>query len=320
MGLLDRIGKIVFGGGGAPAAPSYSPSPSYSDVNYTLTFSDGSSLVLYMSAKNYDLLIQRSKRFFIKRCPKDKLLSMINASRTFTELEDIAERYYICDTSDFSDLNLNAVKNTLCAAVDVLYEYPLLRSKLCYIGSAHGYRKKMESLKNGSLETLKDFGIEYICSPRQAVALGENMMRLADSYIADMDSYIALAIDAFGLFDALVLDADDYKGMKYHSTVSGLKWSEECGFHPKGCDSPESAVYHELGHLLDYLCRLYSNGMDRLFASYTASQINRELSQYASTNVYEFFAEAFAEAKCNPYPRPICRAAMDIFHKIYRRL
>ena len=323
MGLLDRIGKIVFGDGGASSAPSpsrapsYSAPPSYDSVDYTLTFSDGSTIVLNMSARNYNLLEARGNRLFLKRCPKERLLEMVRCATSYNTLEDIAEKYYICDTADFSDLHLDAVKSALYASIDTLYEYPRLRSKMCYIGSAHGYRRKMESLKNGSIETLKDFGIEYICSPSQVRLLGTNMTRLADSYIADKDTYIALAIDAFGLFDALVLDADDYKGYKYRQTIDGLKYSEQCGLHPKGCSTPESAVYHELGHLLDYLCQLQANGMSRLYSSYSRRDIETGLSDYGATNSYEFFAEAFAEAKCNPRPRPIALRAMELFRRVY---
>ena len=325
MGLLDRIGKLVFGEGGADSAPSsYSPPPSsYSGgggVQYSLSFPSGSSIVLNLTDANYRLLEGRGRRAFLKRCPKDRLISMIRSSINYRSLEDIAERYYICDTADFADLHLEAIKSTLCSVVEILYEYPLLRSKLCFIGSAQGYRRKLDSLRCGSLVTLKDFGIEYICDASQVRQLGSLMVDLADSYLASRDSYIAFALDAFGLFDALVLDADDYKGHKYRQTVDDLKYSETCGFHPKGCTTPESAVYHEIGHLLDYLCHLNANGMERLYLSYSRRDIEKGLSEYGATNAYELFAEAFAEARCNPSPRPIARRAMDLFHSAYARI
>lgn len=324
MGLLDRIGKIVFGEGGAsaPSSPSYSaPPPSYGGgVQYSLSFPSGSTIVLSLTESGYRQLEARGKRSFLKRCPKDKLVSMIDTAINYKSLEEIAERYSICDSADFSDLHLDAIKTALRSTVDVLYDYPRLRSKTCYIGSAQGYRRKLESLRCGSVATLKDLGIEYICSPSQVKQLGALMVELADSYLVDNSSFIALAIDAFGLFDALVLDADDYKGYKYRQTLDGLKYGESSGFHPKGCDSPESAVYHELGHLLDYLCHLNSSGMERLYCSYTRRDIERELSQYGATSAYEFFAEAFAEARCNPYPRDIANRAMLLLKDGYARV
>lgn len=290
-------------------------------VSYTLTMTTGDSVVLDMPKKSYDQLTYRSKRSFLVRYPKEHLFSWISSATTYKQLEDIAERCSLCDTSDFSDLNLEATKTVLKTLVNALYMYPRLRSMTCYIGSEKGFKRKFEALARGNLDTLRDFGIQYICSQTQAMTLGRAMVRLADSYIRDKDSFIALAIDAFGLFDAIVLDSQDYEGYKYKATLDNMKYSEKSGFSPKGCSGPDATVYHEIGHLLDYLTGLHDTPeFQRYFSSLSAYAIKSGLSEYASTSSREVIAEAFAEFMCTRFPRRIASDIARMLNNAYKRI
>ena len=132
---------------------------------------------------------------------------------------------------------------------------------------------------------------------------------------------IFLAIFAFGMFDAVLLDENDYDGYSYIALISSLRRDAASGFHPKGCATPESVVYHELGHLIDYLCNLSEKFSLRDFVSrLSIYDVQLGLSQYATTSTQELIAEAFAECMCNESPRPIAAQIGRIIDFEYLKL
>ena len=140
------------------------------------------------------------------------------------------------------------------------------------------------------------------------MALGALAYNAMESVMHEHDSYIATAVSMFGLFDAVLLDQNDYEGYAYIKMISALRQSERDGFHPRGCASPESVVYHEIGHMLDYLCNLSQNAeMKAYVASLSSREVLDGVSQYATVSMQELIAEAFAEYTCNPSPRKIAR-------------
>jgi hypothetical protein len=91
------------------------------------------------------------------------------------------------------------------------------------------------------------------------------------------------------------------------------------GFHPEGCDTIKSVADHELGHQLDDLLGLRTDPeLAAYFAQLGATAINTGLSRYASTNIAEFIAEAWAEYRNNPAPRPIAQRIGGIVEARYR--
>lgn len=93
------------------------------------------------------------------------------------------------------------------------------------------------------------------------------------------------------------------------------------GFAPRGCEDPMTIVMHELGHALDgYLSTVHhsygatakgktgwvSNKIRPIVlrrAGMKVGDIEKELSQYATETVHEWFAECFAEYMCSDNPR-----------------
>lgn len=86
----------------------------------------------------------------------------------------------------------------------------------------------------------------------------------------------------------------------------------ESGFKAKGCEKPYATVYHELGHIIDYHLGIVT-GSNRSSAINNAkiasvwanNDVARELSEYGATKPREMIAEAWAEYKMNPNPRPL---------------
>lgn len=289
--------------------------------DYRLVSEGTDAVVLRLNKQQHSLLEKRVVRQYLVLCNEARLYDMIENAPNYKELENIARKYSLCDTCDFSDINIYGVKRILRVVVRSLYKYPKLRGKLCYIGSPCRYLKKMEQLESGNLDILKDFGIQYICRTDIAVQLGALMRKVASSVLSKQDSYIALAVYAYGLFDAVLLDEQDYEGYAYINLVSNIRRDAASGFHPKGCQSIESVMYHEIGHMLDFLCGLSEKPEMIAYAnSLSKFDIAQGLSTYATTSTAEMIAEAFAEYMCSDTPREIAQRIVRIINAEYSKL
>lgn len=88
------------------------------------------------------------------------------------------------------------------------------------------------------------------------------------------------------------------------------------GFHPINCETIKSIVDHELGHQLDALLDL-SSDKGIIDIRKATQDIKQELSEYAKTNIAEFIAEAWAEYRNNPNPRPVAKQVGDLIRERY---
>jgi hypothetical protein len=265
-------------------------------------------VVLDLTPTQVDLLNARFIRSFMIRCRKERIFDEIENATDGDALELVARRYGLCDTCEFSDLDLYGVKRLLMVVVELLYKYPRLRSRFCYIGSHAGFKAKVDRLRMGDAAMLREFALHYICDRETTKALGALAYNAMEALMSAHDSYIATAVSMFGLFDAVLLDQNDYSGYAYVQMLSDLRRNERKGFHPQGCASPESVVYHEIGHMLDYLCGLSANAeLQTYVATLSKTDVLLGLSEYATVSTQELIAEAFAEYMCNPTPRKIAR-------------
>lgn len=284
----------------------------------TLTAEETDSVTLILDRQQYSMLNSRFSRQYLALCKEERMYEQIDAAPNCRQLENLVRKYSLCDVCDFSDINLYGVKRALKVLVRVLYRYPKLRSKLCYIGSPNGYFSKMDSLAWGDKDVLKDFGLQYICQSDIAIKLGRMMKVIARNAVTSSNDYVAMAVNAFGLFDAVLLDQNDYEGYAYIQLVSRLRQDVASGFAPEGCHTPEAIVYHELGHMLDYMCDISES---RELLSYVRTLSSRDvengLSRYAATSTRELIAEAFAEYMCNDTPRSIARKIGSIVEREY---
>ena len=286
----------------------------------TLCSAENDKVDLMLSEKQFALFNSRLTRSFYVRCKKEKILLEIGSSSNYSQLETIARKYYLCDCCDFADINIYAVKRLLGVVVDVLYKYPKLRGKLCFIGTHDALERRLKRLENGDTEVLNDFNLQYICTEENAKKLGKMTHNILAKIIKNHENYVATALSAFGLFDSVLLDKNDYDGYAYVRFVSLLRKSEANGYHPKGCFTPESIIYHEMGHLLDDICEFSKQKeFKEYYNSLSQDDIRRGLSEYALVSSAEFVAEAFAEYMSNPTPRPIAQTIGELLDLVYKR-
>lgn len=99
-------------------------------------------------------------------------------------------------------------------------------------------------------------------------------------------------------------------------------------FHPEGTEAPISVLIHEFGHSIDYFLKdvglreKYITPITKDVLKMSRREIREQLSEYAGTNDMEVIAEAFAEYRLNPNPRPIAKRVGEAFEAAleeYRR-
>ncbi len=272
----------------------------------TLRGLNGEEEVLWLDEKQLALIeFKRTRSFFI-RCKKERVIQAIEEAKDCAELEGVAKKYDLCDTCCFQDINFYGVKRILKVIIEALYKYPKLRSKISFLGTHDALDRLLGKMEEGDTNTLRAFDLQYICTQDNTRKLGRMIRNILKDIMARSDNYVATAMCAFGLLDAVLLDKNDYDGYAYVEFVAKLRMDERTGFHPKGCHSPESIVFHELGHLLDNMCGFSENEeFKSYYESLLEDEIRAGLSEYALTSPRECIAEAFAEYMCNTKPREI---------------
>ncbi len=262
----------------------------------------------------------RQKRRFEPALSEREMLDRVNGAVHMHEVADMLVKFGVCDLADLSDFNIETAKKLAVTVIRVSFVFPRIRSILCFLGSKSSYIRALQRLCLADKKTIEDFGIEKICSDKLASQLGTHGINMVDSIKFDdkNNNVLATAVSLAGIVDAVILDEDDFRGLSYKRLCSNLEDNERSGFHPKGCGTPESVIYHEFGHMIDYLCRLTeSKEFLTYFKTLTRSDIEDGLSEYAATSSMEMFAEAFAEHMCNPRPREMARVLWGMLSKYY---
>lgn len=117
----------------------------------------------------------------------------------------------------------------------------------------------------------------------------------------------------------------------YRDTLLG---TDQKGFHPENTDY-KAIITHELGHVVDGyltgmgLCGKKANGERNRVSAYlrkkslkhlnmSAEDINSEVSGYARSAAFEWFAECFAEYMNSRTPRNMCLECMHQLRELLR--
>lgn len=233
----------------------------------------------------------------------------ITSACSLDELVDFSLYNGLCDYCDFSGLNSECARSLVLAVAESCFRYPLLRANTCFIGSISGMQERMRSAASGSEEIIVQFELEGIIRGSESVKkLGKEALKALANINKRRDEVLAFAFSLGGLFDAIVLDTQDFGGIGYKTLKQTLEYNVSVGYHPLGCDDTDSIVYHEIGHLLDNTLNVSDSAeFAALKREYTPAKIAEGLSRYAAYNAQEMLAEGFAEYRCNKNPRPLAR-------------
>lgn len=224
-------------------------------------------------------------------------------------ISDFALENDLCDYCDFGGLHTEAARCLVSVVLECCLKYPLLRAKTCFIGSVDAFCERMKEAAEGNGEVIVQFGLEKIIDDvNELKKLGEGAYASMCAQKKKKDDYLAFASDHYGFFDAVVLDSQDFGNNALGAQEEALVYNAEVGFHPEGCTSVEYVIYHEMGHLLDYILEVSSSDeFENMKKDYKPADITRELCRYAAYNSQEMLAEAFAECFCNKKPRPLAK-------------
>lgn len=224
---------------------------------------------------------------------------------------------------DYTDYDLG-LANEVNEHLRKLYDdYPEIQG-INYVGTAQGrndgwYNKKVEELFEKNKDRLRKQGWkdkeilkavkDKISKPR----VPGNVMGQA-------------ANTSWGEFAGITFNrifAKDYKKLS-----RATRDSVADKFHPEGTEAPISVLIHEFGHSIDYFLKdvglreKYITPITKDVLKMSRREIREQLSEYAGTNDMEVIAEAFAEYRLNPNPRPIAKRVGEAFEAAleeYRR-
>lgn len=224
----------------------------------------------------------------------------------FDSINDIED--YIRNIIGIPYVNLEGIDIEVCnELINTLEEafslYPLLKKSICAIGHQQSIANQMNlfSLSN-------KFAIDY-----------ENGWFFCKYYD---DRYFTGYMSAAQLYDP----DSQYIGFSINNSVKNKTLPElnylrkkdaDTGFSPNHCGSFRSMVWHEIGHIFDYILKI--TGKPEFLELIQSVNIEKQISKYATTDYKETFAEAFAEYHSTNEPNDVVRKIVEFGLEEYRR-
>ncbi len=280
------------------------------------------AITLSMSAAQARAFDERIHREFVPIVSERALIGRIESAKSIGEIEQLSVSYGLCDCCDLRLAKYESAVMLAKLIAKISYRFPKLRSRFCFLGTKAGFIYVLNKIRMGDLEMISRFRLERICDQRQISRMANDVLAIMCE-VKDTTStnILANASSSGGFFDALIIDQGDFGEMGYDALCKMLREKELSGNAAKGCGRPASVVFHECGHLLDYLCGI-SNDPEFLqyYRSFTKKQISENVSDYAATGPDEFLAEAFSEFMCSYAPRETARWVYAFTKEKYRRL
>ncbi len=200
----------------------------------------------------------------------------MDAIKVHKHYEDYAKKYLNIPNVNFEGLDPLVINEMLEALIYAYKKYPELRNVFCSIGN-------FEDLK-------------------AHFSLAENYY---EEMVTESES------DMFIIWSLLNRKThNNFIGLSYSKNLVGktLKEVDEVtcndakrGLHPQSCTTFKSSVYHEIGHIFDFILRLRKdpNFLKIIHEKYPYESMYTEFSRYSIT-LEEFIAEVFAEYMMNP--------------------
>lgn len=194
----------------------------------------------------------------------------------------------------FSGLDTLVAKEIVYALEIVIKRYPKLRHTICSIGDNYEINnqfKLVENYRKSQKNNKEDFVFENE-SVLSSVSIGTHVPIIKAGSVIQMKSFIALA---YG--DCLKSRSLDELNFEAQSNAI-------VGFHPKDCTDFKSKIFHEMGHILDFVLDITK---DNKFYDLIEEKSNgfkniaSDISLYAmQANLSDILAETFAEYMINP--------------------
>lgn len=240
-------------------------------------------------------------------------------AKTAREATERAVREGWADAADFGRMSPEAANEYMSSVADHFTEFPMLRQQgKFFVGTNAGWKK------------------HYVAERAKLVTqalLAKNPQATPDDIARHIRWHAtpprvsskawALAWQG-GLVNTRAVSVNEKYSTDIEQARKDMQRSVDSGFHAPGCNTHKSTMDHEMGHQLDYLLGLRKHPeIARMYSEAMRAGVHREIplehqvSKYGRTNPAEFIAEAWAEAKNNPAPRPIARRVAEIIRSEY---
>jgi SPP1 gp7 family putative phage head morphogenesis protein len=228
-----------------------------------------------------------------------------------------AKQQNLADVIDYGKMHVDVANAWNQSLFEHLTEFPALRTNQKYTGTAQGQFRAYEAAQLRSIvQTLR---------PRYPSLPDADLEAIAKRYVRKKKvppgtfahSWAQKDVAGIGVNEAWAKDPVRFN--------AALERTVQNGFHPPGTGTVKAVVDHELGHQLDDLLQITRSGrhpiLDPLYDAFMRegrALAPGTLSVYGMTNRAEFLAEAWAEYRNSPNPRPIAKAVGELIKDAYR--
>lgn len=216
----------------------------------------------------------------------------------------------LADYADYGKIHVDAANEWNKSLFDHLAEFPELRGNQRFTGTAQAQNKRWYDLaRKRMVDELIGKGVVPSTAERWA-DLRLKKPKISGNVWAhswDQRDVSGVAINEKWGKDIIAFRASLDEGVR-------------TGFHPPGCNTIKSIVDHELGHQLDSLLAISADAELKMIYNELISRngVKDAVSTYATKNIKEFIAEAWAESCNNPQPRDAARSVAAIIRARYR--
>ena len=288
-----------------------------------------------ISRKQVKQLSEKEKASNFRKNFADKsfTLSELISKADKSGLETIVRNEQLAKKVDFGELDINVARELVDTIRKAKNKYPFL--EFPFIGATQAINANLQQNIEASLTRL------YVQNnPTVPIDdIIESVKLQTDAYmrqftIEDNDLAVSISVKApqkiakpkQGLetagyvtkyigdtysskFNGISINAEN--ASDYLSLCKDLENEEARGASPKGCNSVNYLINHEIAHQLDSFLNLSSDA--DIIREYKKHVMMSEEDQvanvctYASTDIHEFIAEAWAESQCSSTPREIAK-------------
>lgn len=288
-----------------------------------------------ISKKQIDQLSERERTSKFRKEFIDKSFTIheMIAKADKPELERIIRNEQLARRVDFGDLDINVARELVDTIRNAKTKYPFL--DFPFIGATQSLNEILRQNIEASLTRL------YVQNnPTASIDdITESVKLQTDAYmnqfkIEDNDLAVSISVKTPqkiarpkpGMETAGYVT--EYIGDTYSSKLNGisinaenarnysalrqdLEKEEARGASPKGCKSVNYLINHEIAHQLDSYLNLSSDpdiiNEFKKHIRLTEKEQIANVCTYASTDIHEFIAEAWAESQCSSAPREVAK-------------
>jgi hypothetical protein len=278
-------------------------------------------------------------------------------AKTTKEAQERAVKEGWIAAADFGAMHVDAANQYMDGLTQHLTDFPALKGVLSYTGTNSGWAKheyarqakevaqkllaKNPTITPEQLAFNLKYHVRKLSFPRKAWALAWGSPNGSQPRAVTFNESFSKSLeDKMG---------SNGKPLDYGSRTL-LKQNVASKFHPVACDTHKSVMDHELGHQLDNLLNLRNHpdvqalrweayggkpgghvdpskrepgenvfhGGVRVHPTASKAMVEN-VSKYAAENIKEFIAEAWAEYRNNPNPRPIAQRMGKIVETEYAK-